>query len=509
MNKTRFRQAKNIRVAGLKSTGLKSTSAPFAGLVSALLIFNAVASNADVLASNLRVGESCPSSLSEKHMTDLIKVPPTEEVLQELVQLRFEINRANREKVFSVARALARQFDAKLSEAVKIGISPAALKPFMASLKKSNLDADAIEQERSRKAIEAERAIKVWKELSEIELGRFGDSPTFSPDSTRVFTSSSKDAQISELPSGRIVSTLKGEWISRAMFSPDGLHVLTTNGRNNKPEDLDAFVWDVKTGQVLKRLQLHKGLVAYAVYSPDGKLILTAAEDQSVALWDAASGALLYQRNFDTKYFDKPEFSTDGSTFFLPHHDQVDVVDTKTGDTIHTLHAGSRMVSLIVRKTEILTAGQDGQIRIFGYPDYREIFKFEVSGGGPLSSVELDKDGSKILALDDDYSGGLWDVNTGKRLPYLDISKARSTFSPDGKQIFIGFLYGESTRDNPKGKPSIIVDAETGQLVSVIKGLNDFPSVGYTPNGQFLLTTAKGQTHSKIWTRLPVGDEPR
>jgi WD40 repeat protein len=44
-------------------------------------------------------------------------------------------------------------------------------------------------------------------------------------------------------------------------------------------------MWDVQTGQELRRFSGHADDVRYVTFSPDGKYILTASQDSTVYLW--------------------------------------------------------------------------------------------------------------------------------------------------------------------------------------------------------------------------------
>ena len=68
------------------------------------------------------------------------------------------------------------------------------------------------------------------------------------------------------------------------MFSPDGTRVLTAS------EDKTARLWDAATGQELQVLRGHEDWVHSAVFSPDGARVLTASADNTARLWDAATG---------------------------------------------------------------------------------------------------------------------------------------------------------------------------------------------------------------------------
>ena len=72
-----------------------------------------------------------------------------------------------------------------------------------------------------------------------------------------------------------------------AVFSPDGRRVLTAS------EDRTARLWEADSGKLLTTFQGHTDMVKSAVFSPDGRRVLTASWDKTARLWEAESGKLL------------------------------------------------------------------------------------------------------------------------------------------------------------------------------------------------------------------------
>jgi WD40 repeat protein len=96
-----------------------------------------------------------------------------------------------------------------------------------------------------------------------------------------VTASRDKTARIWNSESGAQIAVLRGhtEEVTSAIYSPDGKHVLTAS------RDGTAIIWDSASAILEAVLRGHEHSVAAAVPSPNSRLALTISDDNSARLW--------------------------------------------------------------------------------------------------------------------------------------------------------------------------------------------------------------------------------
>jgi WD40 repeat protein len=129
------------------------------------------------------------------------------------------------------------------------------------------------------------RAVSTGHSVAELPPQRPGGmtSVDVSRDGTRFVTSTIlSETQIWDAATHRPVGARI--LAPRAVFSPDGSHVLTSGGNMTQ-------VWDSATGAAMSAPMVHVGTgVRWAAFSNDGQRVVTAAQDGMSRIWDARTG---------------------------------------------------------------------------------------------------------------------------------------------------------------------------------------------------------------------------
>jgi WD40 repeat protein len=328
------------------------------------------------------------------------------------------------------------------------------------------------------------RKVILWdaqtgKDIHTFSKGLEQDQPggafvTFSPDGTRLASTTSGEVKVWDSDTGKDLRTLNFS-VKPTLFS--FIYVAFCSDRKRLVSASKGMVqeWDIQTGKELRNLNLENkvGSEIQVVVSPDGMRLAshstsTEGADHSVKVWDTQFGNELLCFHGHYARISDLAFSPDGQFLASASWDKsIKVWDLQARPEPFVLkgHIGISGVSFSPDGKRLASATEDGVIKVWDTQTGQAFLSFRAQKGR-LGEIKFSPDGKLLASASWDTTVNVWDAQTGR--PVITLSGlppgARNVaFSPDGSRIA-----GASGGLDLSGGLIIVWDIKTGQkLVSV------------------------------------------
>ncbi|MEG4107485.1 nSTAND1 domain-containing NTPase [Microcoleus sp. S13_C5] len=288
-----------------------------------------------------------------------------------------------------------------------------------------------------------------------------------------------------------VPNTLGGHAMSvnGVSFSRDGRMLASASHDNT------VKLWDVATGNEIKTLTGHTSSVNGVSFSPDGKMLASASKDHTVKLWDTATGKQIKTLTGHTNEVNRVSFSPDGKMLASASNDQtVRLWDTATGKEIKTLtrHNGWVWgVSFSHDGKMLASASHDKTVKLWDTATGKEI-KTLTGHTKEVWGVSFSPDDKMLASASNDKTVKLWDTATGKEIKTLighNDWVLGVSFSRDGKML------ASASKDH-KVK---LWDTVTGKEIKTLAGHTDEVwAVSFSRDGKMLASASVDHT-VKLW----------
>jgi serine/threonine protein kinase/WD40 repeat protein len=248
-------------------------------------------------------------------------------------------------------------------------------------------------------------------------------------------------------------------------FSPLGNRLVTRTEDLQTHRGKSAYLWDFAASKLAAPPLNHSGPVRFVGFSSDGKIILTASEDKTAAIWDAATGLRLLTKNHDEP-LSTAAFVPGGQNVATVADKKVFFWNPSTGQSTNpTIESPAAIYAIKFNRdgSRVVTSDVDGQARVWETATGHAIGKPfpQHASLGPDAAFDkrfasITPDGTRLLTF---INGSVqaYEVDSGRQFWEVKSNSYFLKWSEDGNQAVIS---DATTR---------LVDGHTGKVLQTFK----------------------------------------
>ena len=296
-----------------------------------------------------------------------------------------------------------------------------------------------------------------------------------------------------------MIRSLEGhqDSITTVAVSPDNSKILTGSADNT------IRLWELATGQCVSTFAGHQNSVTCVVFSTDGTLALSGSRDRTVRLWDVSSGTCLRVLEGHRDTVEAVAIIADDRKAISASSDgtiRVWDVEVSTCLDVFDEHRGPVMALAADSAGLLAVSGsQDGGIRIWDVAGHRCTHAIE-GHSAAIVSITLSNDGRFALSGSRDGTLKVWHPAAGQCLATCTGHQApilAAAISADGS-------YAASTSRDQTVR---FWDTSNGRCLNTFSGHNGpVTAVAIASDRRFVVSGGEDRT-IRVWRTKPIPED--